>query len=119
MYLVGAPHPNRDRVERFLRERPGENYVTSAEVYQEILHRYVAIGRRSAILDAFRLLDQLAATVFPIDRTDVETASRLIGEFPARSAREGLHLAVMHAHRIDRVLTFDEAFSSAGVTRLP
>ena len=46
MYLVGAPHPNRERLEAFLRNRPDEDYVTSAEVYQEMLHRFVAIDRR-------------------------------------------------------------------------
>lgn len=64
MYLVGAPHPNRDRVVAFLQAQPGEYYVTSAEVYQEILHRYAAIGRRAAIADAFDLLDDLAVSVF-------------------------------------------------------
>ena len=49
MYLVGAPHPNRERLEAFLRSRPDEDYVTSAEVYQEMLHRFVAIDRRPAI----------------------------------------------------------------------
>ena len=37
-------------------------------VYQEIVHRYVAIDRRGAIDDAFRLLDETVATVFPITR---------------------------------------------------
>ena len=39
MYLVGAPHPNRERAAVLPRNRPGGHYVTSAEVYQEILHR--------------------------------------------------------------------------------
>lgn len=42
MYLVGAPHPNRNRAAAFLREESAQRYATSAEVYQEILHRYVA-----------------------------------------------------------------------------
>ena len=46
LYLVGAPHRNRDRLEEYLRAHAGKNYVMSAEVYQEIVHRYVAIDRR-------------------------------------------------------------------------
>ena len=65
MYLVGRPHPNRHRLETFLRSHPEEAYVTSAEVYQEILRRYTAIDRRSAIEDAFRLLDAMVRSVFP------------------------------------------------------
>ena len=65
MYLVGAPHPNRELLATFLRHWPDEDYVTSAEVYQEMMHRFVAIDRRAAIEDAFRLLDDLVVSVFP------------------------------------------------------
>lgn len=120
MYLVGAPHPHRERVEVFLRQRPDENYVTSAEVYQEILHRYVAINRRSAINDAFGLLDDLVVSVFPISRDEAEGARQIAERHPGLSARDCLHLAVMEAHRVSRILSFDESFSElSGVTRLP
>lgn len=120
MYLVGAPHPNRERVEVFLRSRPDEHYVTSVEVYQEILHRYVAIARRYAIRDAFRLLDDLVASVFPITRTDVDAAREVAERHSLASARDCLHLAVMQAHGVQRVLTFDRDFSAfPGIARLP
>ena len=35
MYLVGAPHPNRNRAVDFLARSTAERLVTSAEVYQE------------------------------------------------------------------------------------
>lgn len=120
MYLVGAPHPNRERVTQFLRRWPDEDYVTSAEVYQEILHRFAAINRRSAIEDAFQLLDELVGSVFAISRSDVETAREIVESFPELSARDSLHLAVMRAHGVERVMSFDQGFSArAGVTRLP
>lgn len=120
MYLVGAPHPNQDRAVAFLRARPGEHYVTSAEVYQEILHRYAAIGRRAAIADAFDLLDDLAVSVFAITRTDVGIAGEIAARNPALSARDCLHLAVMQANGIERVLTFDKGFANhPGVAILP
>lgn len=120
MYLVGAPHPNRDRLEEFLRSRPDEDYVTSAEVYQEILHRFVAIDRRMVIEDAFGLLDDLVVSVFPIRRDDVDASKEIAMQQPALSARDCLHLAVMQANGVKRVLTFDEGFSvHQGVTRLP
>ena len=120
MYLVGAPHPNRERLEAFLRNRPDEDFVTSAEVYQEMIHRYVAIDRRPAIDDAFRLLDDLVVSVFPIRRDDVDTAREIAMLQPTLSARDCLHLAVMQANDVKRVLTFDDAFSvHQGVTPLP
>lgn len=120
MYLVGAPHPNRERLEVFLRHRPDEDYVTSAEVYQEIMHRFVAIDRRAAIEDAFGLLDDLVVSVFPIQRSDVDIAREIAIVQPVLSARDCLHLAVMQANGVDRILTLDYGFSShPGVTRLP
>ena len=120
MYLAGAPHPNRDRVEVFLRDRPEEHYVTSVEVYQEILRRYVAIDRRSAIRDAFRLLDDLAASVFPVTRVHVDAAREIAERRLMLSARGCLHLAVMQAHGVERVLTFDQGFSAVpGIIRFP
>lgn len=120
MYLVGTPHPNRERIEVFLRQRPDEDYVTSAEVYQEILHRYAAINRRPAIGDAFTLLDELVGSVFPISRDEVEAARQVAERHPELSARDCLHLAVMAANGVSRILSFDDGFSDySGVTRLP
>ena len=120
MYLVGAPHPNRELAADFLRNWPEEGYVTSAEVYQEILHRYVAIDRRTAIEDAFQLLDELVMYVFPVSRSDVETAREIAAASPELSARDSLHLAVMGVHRVKRIMSFDLDFSArVGVTRLP
>ncbi len=49
MYLVGRSHPLKSQAEELLEAAvtSGERLVTSAEVLQEILHRYVAIDRRA------------------------------------------------------------------------
>ena len=120
MYLVGAPHPNRDRAVSFLQRNPAERLVTSAEVYQEVIHRYASIDRREAIEDAFGVLDGLVATVFPIGRPDVGLAQELVATHPALSARDCLHLAVMRTNGVSRALTFDQGFMRyPGVTVLP
>lgn len=120
MYLVGAPHPNRQRAADLLRERPDERYVTSAEVYQEILHRYTSIDRRPAVEDAFELLDDLVDSVFPVTRAAVGAAREIAMEYVDLSSRDCLHLAVMRANGVDRVLTFDQGFSRfPGVLTLP
>lgn len=120
MYLVGAPHPNRELLETFLRHRTEEHYVTSAEVYQEILHRYLAINRRGAIEDAFAVLDALVASVFPISRDEVEVARQAAERQPELSARDCLHLAVMQTRDIRQALTFDRGFAArAGIAVLP
>ena len=111
MYLVGAPHPNRDRIAEFLGAHAASDYVTSAEVYQEIVHRYVAVNRRAAIADAFRFLDDLVTTVFPISREDVSVAHTIANEQHAVSARDCLHLAVMERRGVKMALTCDTAFA--------
>lgn len=44
-----------------------EKLVTSAEVFQEILHRYTAIGRQDAIQPAWDVLAGVTDEVFSID----------------------------------------------------
>ncbi len=121
MYLVGVPHPNKEPARRALEElvAAGESMCTDAEVLQEILHRYTAIRRPEAIDPAFESVMRVVDVVYPIERTDVERARRLLKTTPRLAARDALHLAVMHGRDIDRILTFDSAFDGIpGIVRL-
>jgi predicted nucleic acid-binding protein len=122
MYLVGADHPHkidaRRILERLVSER--QRLVTDAEVFQEILHRYAAIGRRDAIQPAFDGLQTLVDEVFPVEEGDVLRAKDLLGNHGSLSARDGLHTAVMLRRGIQRILTFDRGFDLiAGIQRVP
>ena len=110
MYLVGAPHSNRDVLENYFFNHPEEEYVTSVEVLQEITHRYVAVDRRRAIGDAFELVDNLVHMVYPISREDVDRAHEIALAQKRISGRDCLHLAVMTNRAVDRVLTLDRDF---------
>lgn len=121
MYLVGAAHPHkRDAqqvLERLLADE--ERLVTSTEVLQEILHRYVAIGRRDAIQPAFDALLGIADEVFPIELADVDDAKRILFGSATISARDALHLAVMQRRNVSRIFSFDAGFDGfPGVTRI-
>lgn len=120
MYLVGAPHPNRQAAQ-YLLERAiveGERLVSDAEVLQEILHRYVAIDRRDAIGPAFEALLGVVDAVLPVELADVQRARTLLGA-PSLRARDAIHVAIMQRHEIDRVLSFDRAFDHVpGITRV-
>jgi hypothetical protein len=50
--------------------------VTDAEVFQEILHRYVSIRRHDAIQSAFDTLSGLVDDVFPIDLGTITKLAR-------------------------------------------
>ena len=119
MYLVGAAHPNKDAA-RIALERTvadGERLVTDAEVLQEILHRYSAIGRRDAIEPTLDLVLGIVDEVYPIDHALVRAAARLLERLPRLSARDALHVAVMREHGVDDILTFDAAFDDVGGIR--
>ena len=121
MYLVGAEHPNKVRVSellaRFIREN--ERLVTDAQVYQEVLHRYVSIRRHDAIDPAIASLDAIADEVLPINIADVRGARELIGSVEGISARDALHAAVMRNAGIERIFSLDRGFDACpGVERL-
>lgn len=112
MYLVGGAHPNKaDAVrilERLVSER--QRLVTDAEVFQEILHRYAAIGRRDAMQPAFDVLSSVVDEVLPITEADVVLAKDVLGTHQAITARDAIHVAVMRRHGITRILSFDRGF---------
>jgi len=121
MYLVGAPHRNKER-SRLLLARAvaeGEVLVTDAEVLQEILHRYVAIGRTDAIAPAMDATLGVVDRVLPIERDDVLQARSILEVHARLSARDALHVAIMQRHEVDRILTFDVGFDAVeGIERI-
>jgi hypothetical protein len=112
MYLVGAAHPHKADAQRLLERAilEGERLVTDAEVLQEILHRYVAIGRRDAVQPAFEALLGVVDEVFAVDLAAVERAKEILLAYPRLSARDALHAATMETHSVTRILTFDRGF---------
>ena len=120
MYLIGASHPHKADAQRLLERAIAarERLVTSVEVLQEILHRYVAIDRRAAIQPAFDALLGVVDEVFAIELADLERAKTIVygGK---QSARDALHLATMERHQVECIMSFDAGFDShPGVTRV-
>lgn len=121
MYLVGAPHRHKVDAQRLLERAIAdrEKLVTSAEVFQEILHRYHHLNRLDAIQPAFDALRGVVDEIFPIDHAQVERAKTLLLGRPRLSSRDALHLATMERHGVGRILSFDTGFDDQpGVSRL-
>ena len=116
MYLVGAPHANKDAARAALERiiNRGEKLVTSAEVMQEILHRYGALKRPDAIQPAFDALLGVVDEVFPVEAEDVQRARDVMMGIGKLSARDALHVAIMKRRGITRVLSFDVGFDAVG-----
>jgi predicted nucleic acid-binding protein len=112
MYLIGAPHPHKSEaqvlLERLVAAR--QRLVTDAEVLQEILHRYTAIGKREAIGPAFQVVLDVVDDVFGIEKADVLRAGEIAQNRASMSARDAVHIAVMERHGIQSILSFDADF---------
>ena len=121
MYLVGAAHSHKGDAQRILEKLVArrERLVTDAEVFQEILHRYVAIHRRDAIQPAFDVLLGIVDEVFPVDVAAVQRAKQIVLGYQRLSARDAVHFAVMEKNGIDGILSFDSGFDGLpNITRL-
>jgi predicted nucleic acid-binding protein len=121
MYLVGAPHVHKTDAQRLMEKlvTDRQRLVTDAEVFQEILHRYVAVNRRDAIQPAFDALLAIVDQVLPVDQSIVEGAKQIVLAYRHLSARDGIHLAVMQQHGIDQIASFDAGFDGfPGIARL-
>ena len=121
MYLVGRDHPLKSQAEALLEAAvtSGDRLVTSAEVLQEILHRYVAIDRRDAIQPVFDALLGVVDEVVPVEEADVLRARDLVIRTKVLSARDALHVAVMLGQGISRIMSFDADFDRVpGIVRI-
>lgn len=116
MYLIGAPHPLKEAARVALERciQRGERIVTSAEVLQEIVHRYHGLRRPDAIQPAFDALLGVVDEVFPIELADVQRAKELLQGVARLSSRDALHAAVMQRREVPRLMSFDAGFDALG-----
>ena len=117
MYVAGEDHPLKIpcfRILTLVADHPS-SFATDAEVLQEILHRYMALNRRGrapqAVLEFAFLME---GRVEPVTAPDVVRAAEVAGSYPRLSARDLLHLEVMHRLQISRIISADSAFD--GIT---
>ena len=121
MYLVGSEHPHKVDAQRLVERciSDDERLVTDAEVLQEILHRYAAIGRKDAISPAFQAILGVVDEVLTVELRDVERAKDILLGAQRLSARDAVHLAIMERNRVETILSFDSGFDDyPGITRL-
>lgn len=121
MYAVGTDHPHKrpsaEWLERGITQQ--EELVLDAEVLQEILHRYWAIGREEQGRKVFDLAGRAVPIVLPIMGEDVEEARDLLEKSSELSARDALHAAIALNHGIEEICSYDRGFDSVdGITRI-
>jgi hypothetical protein len=112
MYAAGAEHPHKRPSVAFLeRVARGEVEATiDAEVLQEILHRYRAIGRWEDGRRVYDLARQLFRSVVPVTAEVLDRARRILDTDRRIMARDALHAAVVMTDGLEAVCSWDRDF---------
>lgn len=114
MYAVGAEHPHKAPSIRFFQGAAdgAHEIATSAEVLQEILHRFWAIQR---IKDGYRLCEYVHSVcdlILPVLPEDIYDAIAMAKPLRSISPRDAIHVATMKRHGISTIVSFDRHFDS-------
>lgn len=112
MYAAGAAHPHKlPSVALLERVARGEMEATvDAEVLQEILHRYRAIGRWEDGRRVYDLARQVFRSVVPVTAEVLDRARRILDADRRIMARDALHAAVVMSEGLEAVCSWDHDF---------
>ena len=117
MYLAGNDATRRNRCRSTLHAAVATRatLTTSAEVLQEILHRYFSINRPESARTVYRAATRICAEILPITEQHTARALELLARHPRLSARDAVHAATMEARGIRRILSTDRDFDALEV----
>ncbi len=121
MYAAGAPHPHKaDSLALLERVARGEvEAAVDAEVLQEILHRYRALGRWQDGRRVYDLTRQIVPVVLPITAEVLDLARALLDRHGKLMARDALHAAVCENAGLETICSYDRDFDRIeGLRRL-
>jgi hypothetical protein len=114
MYLVGADHPIKSRVIELVPQLVAarERFITSAETFQEVLHRYRAKADWEHLSAAYEALEAMVSLTADVTKEDVDAARMLSGGYRGLSARDCLHVAVMGRVGCNVIWSYDRGLSA-------
>lgn len=121
MYAVGREHAYREPCLRILEAlaRGELDGVSSAEVVQEIVHRFFRLGlRERALTVAADFLSLVGQGILPVGRTEMVEALGMGAYHPRLSARDVVHIATMRTNGLRDIVSADAHFDGIpGITR--
>ena len=122
MYAAGQEHPLREpsiRVMQVVTASPGR-FLTDAEVFQEIIHRYISVRRWPLGREVFNdFVEAMHGRIEPVYAEDVLHAAVLADDHPDVSSRDLVHAAVALRLGVSRIISTDADFDRLPViTRL-
>ena len=120
VYAVGRPDPYRKSCRKIMQALLNgfHEYLTDAEVLQEILHVYGRRHSREEGVDLVETLIDAELDIIPIGTTEIVATARLLREYPWLDARDAIHAAVVQLHGLEGVVSADRGFDVIrGITR--
>ncbi len=122
IYASGRESPYKQPCARVLMmaaERPAF-FVTDAEVFQELLHRYLSLERWGLGREVFQgFAEVMRDRIEPVYAEDIDRAASLADGHQGISARDLLHAAVMLRLGSHQIISSDSDFDRLpGITRL-
>lgn len=114
MYAAGVDHPRKSASVAFLQgvAEGRIEAVVDAEILQEILHRYRALNRWVDGRRVYDLARRIFAEVIPITVEILDQARDLLDEYEGLMTRDALHAAVVVAHSLEAICSYDRDFDN-------
>ena len=105
MYAAGNEHPNKEPSIKILEKISKEQIfgVTSAEVLQEILHRYQSNNMLSSGIAIFEEFSNIVDEILPINFKILENAKNILSGNPDILTRDAIHAATMEHYNINNI----------------
>ena len=122
MYAAGLEHPHKEpsiEILNLVASRP-DSFITSTEVFQELIHYYLSADRWELGQQVFnRFETTMEGRIEPIYPEDTHLAAGMAGRYPGVSARDLLHAAVMLRLRTSYTISADTKLDQIpGIHRL-
>ncbi len=112
VYSEGRDHPLKEHSTRVLALVPDHvGFFTNAEVFQELLHRYLALRTWEKMRASYSsFLDLMRGRTEAMLVEDVERAAQLATAYPSMSARDLIHVAVIQRVGATHIVSADADF---------
>ena len=119
MYAAGREHPLREPSRRVMsRIGNGElDGVISAEVIQEIVHRFISVRRSDVGQEQAREAMDFFAPVLPITHALMRRVPDLALKYPTLDARDLVHVATCIHEGITDIISPDRGFDQVAEVR--
>jgi predicted nucleic acid-binding protein len=119
MYAAGEEHPFRSPCVAVLDRISSGSVaaVTSSEVIQEIVHRYLSVRRPDMAIRVAELSMDLFAPVVPITHALMRRVPDLMARYPDLQARDLVHVATCIHEGIIEIVSTDRGFDQVAEIR--